>query len=204
MTLSIATLFCPSARSANATMTPMTVPSSPMKGALLPSVPSRVMPRSSSRRRLVISPSIAASSAAGPPCAHRSDARSTSASMLALPCSRAYALSRSPSSSSRHSSSPSSSSAPRLRKNSQRSTIAPIDATDSAISRYRTHELPSMATLSRYLTIMVLPSLPSRLTQLKTFSATNSPVDVPSVTSLASSWPLRENVAWRLPSSAAS
>ena len=154
MTLSIWTLFWPSARSANATMTPMTVPSRPTKGALLPRVPSSVMPRSSSRRRLVISPSIAASSAAGPPWAQRSDALSTSASTVGLASSRLRAASRSPSSSRRHSSSPSSSPpVPRLRKYHQRSTIAPMDATDSASSRYMTHELPSIAILRRYLTI---------------------------------------------------
>src|ERR1019366_8814155 len=153
ITLSIWILFEPSARSAKATMTPMTVPSRPTNGALLPSVPRRVMPLSSSFLRRIISPSIPAASASGPPCAQRRDASSTSASIAWWRLRRPSAAWRSPVSRRSQRASPSSSPPrPCLRKNHHRSTITAIEATLSASSTYITHALPSIATLSRYLT----------------------------------------------------
>ena len=181
-------------------MTPMTVPSSPMKGALLPSVPRSVIPRSSSRRRLVISPSIAAASASGPPCAQRSDARSTSASMVGLAWSSACALSRSPSSSS------------------SAELVAELLAAAAALAeeepaldhradrrdRQREQQVHDPRAAEHRDLEQVFDdhgAAPSfEPAQSKVFSATKRPGDAPPVASFASSSPLRVNVAWRLPS----
>ena len=73
ITLPIAPWFWPASPSWwKASMTPMTVPSRPTNGALLPSVPSRYVDRSSWPRALASEASSASASARGPPWTQRS------------------------------------------------------------------------------------------------------------------------------------
>ena len=82
--------------SSNAATMPMTVPSSPMNGALFPSVPRNARRFSSLRRWSALAPSIASCAASTPRSASTRPATTTAASALRDASSRRRAPSRSP------------------------------------------------------------------------------------------------------------